>query len=311
MAMQTGIGVSKILIFAGVGYTGTIFLNNGKLSDFLAELHLLLKRWGDQSDGEGENADAVASQVGRLAYEIRQLALNRPILMNGCSGQTGNILSLVPPVATLGALGYGYIWWKGISFSSLMYVTKRSMEKAVSDLTKKLMHASDVITDAKKHLTQRIQHVDDKMVKQNELSRSIKDEVTGVRNTITDFHEEVVILQEAVGTLDARLSSLSWKQDYANHALEYLIHCVHRKPGQKPESLQKQLKPAMSASLLTNGGSPSLKGFKDILGTLSTGPELSASDVIQQNSVDKLRQYRRPIVLRLLQSGVDDKVFSR
>ena len=33
------------------------------------------------------------------------------------------------------------------------------------------------LQDAKKHLTQRIQHLDDKMLKQNELSRSIKDEV--------------------------------------------------------------------------------------------------------------------------------------
>lgn len=29
--------------------------------------------------------------MGRLAFEIRQLALNRPILMNGCSEQTGTL----------------------------------------------------------------------------------------------------------------------------------------------------------------------------------------------------------------------------
>ncbi|XP_028792575.1 uncharacterized protein LOC114748368 [Neltuma alba] len=313
MAMQAGIGVSKILILAGAGYTGTIFLKNGKLSDLLAELHLLLKRLeklGDQSDGECENADVIASQVGRLAYEIRQLALNRPIL-NGSSGQTGNILSLVAPAAALSALGYAYIWWKGLSFSSLMYVTKRGMEKAVSDLTKKLVHASDVIADAKKHLTQRIQHLDDKMLNQNELSRSVKDEVTGVRNAITEFHDDLVNLQQAVGTLDARLSSLSWKQDYANHGLDYLIDFVHGKSGQMPEFLQKQLKlPGKSPRLLTYSGSPSLKGLKDIAGSLSTGLEQSTSDVIMQNRVDKLEQHQR-LMLRLLQSGVDDKVFSR
>ncbi|XP_054810446.1 uncharacterized protein LOC129311953 isoform X2 [Prosopis cineraria] len=311
--MQAGIGVSKILILAGAGYTGTIFLKNGKLSDLFAELHLLLKgleNLGDQSNGESENADVIASQMGRLAYEIRQLALNRPIL-NGSSAQNGNMLSLVTPVAALSALGYGYIWWKGLSLSSLMYVTKRSMEKAVSDLTKKLLHASDVIAHAKKHLTQRIQHLDDKMLKQNELARSIKDEVTGVRNTITDFHKDLVTLKQAMGTLDAKLSSLSWKQDYANHGLDYLIDFVHGKSGQMPEFLQKQVKlPGKSPSLLTYGGSPSLKGLKDIAGTLSTGLEQSASDGIMQNCIDKLEQHRRPM-LRLLQSGVDDKVFSR
>ncbi|MBA0782841.1 hypothetical protein Goshw_029996, partial [Gossypium schwendimanii] len=38
MAMQTGVGLSKILILAGAGYTGTVLLKNGKLSDILGEL---------------------------------------------------------------------------------------------------------------------------------------------------------------------------------------------------------------------------------------------------------------------------------
>jgi len=39
--------------------------------------------------------------------------------------------------------------------------------------------------DAKKHLTQRIQNLDDKMLKQNELARSIKDDVRLL--TLTDL----------------------------------------------------------------------------------------------------------------------------
>ena len=41
--------------------------------------------------------------------------------------------------------------YQGLSFSSLMYVTRRNMENAVADLTKKLQHASDVI-DVSVHL---------------------------------------------------------------------------------------------------------------------------------------------------------------
>ena len=41
--------------------------------------------------------------------------------------------------------------YQGLSFSSLMYVTRRNMENAVADLTKKLQHASDVI-DVRVHL---------------------------------------------------------------------------------------------------------------------------------------------------------------
>ncbi|XP_019432028.1 PREDICTED: uncharacterized protein LOC109339107 isoform X3 [Lupinus angustifolius] len=241
MAMQSGIGISKVFLIAGAGYTGTILVKNGKLSDLVGDLQSLVKSWeksGDHGDGDSEYADAIASQVRRLAQEVRLLATNRSItVLNGGSGQS-NLPSLVVPAAAVGVLGYGYMWWKGISFSSLMYVTKRSMENAVADLTKKLQHASDVIADAKKHLTQRIQNLDDKMLKQNELARSIKDEVSGVRSTITNFHDDLGILQQTVETLDERLSTLSWKQDYANHGLTYLIDFVNGKTRKMPEFLQ-------------------------------------------------------------------------
>ncbi|XP_061338781.1 uncharacterized protein LOC133285550 isoform X2 [Gastrolobium bilobum] len=301
MAMQSGIGISKILIIAGAGYTGTVLIKNGKLSDLLAELQLLVKgleKSSDQGDGEGEYADAIAAQVRRLANEVRQLASNRPItVLNGGGSGQSNLSSLVVPAAALGALGYGYMWWKGISFSDLMYVTKRNMEKAVSDLTKKLQHASDVIADAKKHLTQRIQNLDDKMVKQNELARSIKNDVAGVRSTITNFHDDLGFLQQTVESLDERVSALSWKQDYANHGLAYLIDFVHGRRGKMPEFLQDQPKlSGKSPSLLTYPGTPNLKGLKDIAETLSSGLDRSASDAVMPDDMAKLGQLRRPLL---------------
>ncbi|PPD70562.1 hypothetical protein GOBAR_DD32563 [Gossypium barbadense] len=140
MAMQTGVGFSKILILAGAGYTGTILLKNGKLSDMLGELQGLEKT-GDQSD----DSDALLAQVRRLSTEIRQLASARQItVLNGDSGV--KLTSLVIPAATLGALGYGYMWWKGISFSDLFWVTKRNMALAVENLTKHLDSVSDALS---------------------------------------------------------------------------------------------------------------------------------------------------------------------
>ncbi|RDX58230.1 hypothetical protein CR513_62467, partial [Mucuna pruriens] len=256
-----------------------------------------LEKSGEQAEGEGEYADAIAAQVRRLANEVRQITSSRPItVLNGGSGQS-NLSSLVAPAAALGALGYGYMWWKGISFSDLMYVTKRNMEKAVADLTKKLQHASDVIADAKKHLTQRIQNLDDKMLKQNELARSIKDEVAGVRSTITNFHDDLGLLQQTVETLDERLATLSSKQDYANYGLAYLIDFVHGKSRKMPEILQEQPKlSGKSPNLLTYQGTPNLKGLKDIVETLSIGLDRSASDAIMPDGMDKLEQKRRPLL---------------
>ncbi|KAK2430769.1 putative GRIP/coiled-coil protein [Trifolium repens] len=121
------------------GYTSTLLIKNGKLSELIGELQLLMKgleNYENQAKGEGEMDDAIAAQVKNWP---------RPItVLNGGSGQS-NSSSLVVSVAVLGVAGYGYIWWKGLSFSDIMFVTKHNMEKAVADLTTKLQHASDVI----------------------------------------------------------------------------------------------------------------------------------------------------------------------
>ncbi|KAF8408058.1 hypothetical protein HHK36_007199 [Tetracentron sinense] len=146
MAMQTGIGFSKILILVGAGYTGSIVLKNGRLSDLLADLQSLVKgmeKSEDPSKTDTDYSEAIAAQVRRLAMEVRQIASARQItVLNGNSSQIGNITSLAMPAAALGALGYGYMWWKGLSFSDLMYVTKRNMATAVSSMTKHLEQVS-------------------------------------------------------------------------------------------------------------------------------------------------------------------------
>nr|KJB34164.1 hypothetical protein B456_006G051200 [Gossypium raimondii] len=73
MAMQTGVGLSKILILAGAGYTGTVLLKNGKLLDILGELQSLVK--GLEKSGEQANdSDALLAQVRRLSTGMGILA---------------------------------------------------------------------------------------------------------------------------------------------------------------------------------------------------------------------------------------------
>ncbi|KAG4150814.1 hypothetical protein ERO13_D04G027950v2 [Gossypium hirsutum] len=116
MTMQTGVGLSKILILAGAntvptefltsillfyfsycfnfdfnllisfpGYTGTVLLKNGKLSNILGELQSLVK--GLEKSGEqADDSDALLAQVCRLSTESRQLASARQItVLNGDS----------------------------------------------------------------------------------------------------------------------------------------------------------------------------------------------------------------------------------
>jgi len=53
-----------------------------------------------------------------------------------------NLSTLVLPVAVVGAAGYGYLWWKGLSLGDVMYVTWKSMLNAVSSVSKQLENVS-------------------------------------------------------------------------------------------------------------------------------------------------------------------------
>ncbi|AQK84460.1 hypothetical protein ZEAMMB73_Zm00001d037613 [Zea mays] len=157
MAMvQAGMGLTRVVVLVGAGVAGSVVLRNGRLAEILGELQGILDKGnkgkdGGGGDGETDLNEALTSQVRRLAMEIRQLANSQPItVLNGGSGQSG-VSGLIVPAATVGALGYGYMWWKGISFSDLMYVTKRNMANAVSSMTKHLeqVQSSLAVTDAR------------------------------------------------------------------------------------------------------------------------------------------------------------------
>uniref|UniRef100_A0A7N0T5N5 DUF1664 domain-containing protein n=1 Tax=Kalanchoe fedtschenkoi TaxID=63787 RepID=A0A7N0T5N5_KALFE len=212
MAMLAGMGLSRIVILAGAGYTGTVLMKNGKLSDVLAELQGLLKkmeRSGDESaDPVQEN---IALQIKRLTNEVLNMKSRQITVVNG-GGSGLDIISYLPTVAAVGAVGYGYMWWKGISFSDMMYVTKRNMDKAVTNLTGHLTQVSDALASAKKHLTQRIQCVDDQVKLQIELSRKTGEKVDNVQRELYQVGCSVTDIQPIVYSLN-----------FANAGVAYLI----------------------------------------------------------------------------------------
>ncbi|XP_065863075.1 uncharacterized protein [Euphorbia lathyris] len=288
MAMQTGMGVSKILILAGAGYTGTILFNNGKLSDVIGELQALvrgLEKSGEHPD-DSDYSDVIAQQVKRLAMEVRQLASARQItVLNGGSGQMGNLSNLIVPAAAVGALGYGYMWWKGLNFSDLMYVTKKSMANAVSNLTKHLEQVSEALSAAKVHLTQRIQLLDDKMDSQKEISKAIQNDVNAASENLSQIGSELWQLQCLVSGLDGKIGSLEEKQDLANMGVLYLCNFVGGKNMKLPKTLEDELK----ISGRTRSALPKLTGLKDFDNLFPTnGEPTTTSDIILQDGINKV-----------------------
>lgn len=286
--MQSGIGLSKIIILIGAGYTGSIMMKNGRLSDILGELQTLLKKSEDES--ESDYSDALAAQVRRLATEVRQLASARPItIMNGDSSQMGTIASLAMPAAALGALGYGYMWWKGLTFTDLMYVTKSNMANAVSSMTKHLEQVSAALAATKRHLTQRIENLDGKLDEQKEISKLIKNEVTDVRTDLSQIGFDLEALQKMVCGLDGKINTLEDKQDFANAGVWYICQFLGgAKDGKLPEFLQRLPKPTNKRAFLGSMETGSPKGLQQLADPIGSGTTDSKTDAIMpSDSSDK------------------------
>ncbi|KAL7175456.1 hypothetical protein ACSBR2_029115 [Camellia fascicularis] len=302
MAMQTGMGLSKILILVGAGYTSTILLKNGKLSDILGEIQSLVKgmeKNGESSESDSDVSDAIASQVRRLAMEVRQLASAKQItVLNGNSGQIGNMTSLIVPAAAVGALCYGCMWWKGLTFSDLMYVTKRNMANAVSNLTKHLESVSEALAATKRHLTQRIENLDGKLDEQVEISKLIKSEVTDVRGDLSQIGFDLDALQRMVSGLDGKICSLEDKQDLANLGVLYLCNFVDGRKVKMPEVLQEQLKlSGKPRGYLNSSEPPSLMGLKEIADSLvSENANRLIIDGTMQEGIERLDDQPRTLM---------------
>ncbi|KAF2299585.1 hypothetical protein GH714_038268 [Hevea brasiliensis] len=301
-------GVGMEVEVTNCGFTGTVLFKNGKLSDLIGELQSLVKgleKSGESADGDSHYSDAIAQQVKRLAMEVRQLASARQItVLNGSSGQMGNLTGLIVPATALGALGYGYMWWKGLKFSDLMYVTKRSMANAVSNLTKHLEQVSEALSAAKVHLTQRIQLLDDKMESQKEISKAIQnDNLADVQNR--RIIRLMLLLRYITNWLRAVAVAVSsfwfgWEDrffrgeaGYCKYGVLYLCNFVGGKKMKMPKALEDQLKPSGRArSSLTYPEVPSLTGLKELADNLSRTIS-EPTGVIMQDGIDKLEDPSR------------------
>ncbi|KAL2904361.1 Cocaine esterase [Bienertia sinuspersici] len=267
MAMQTGIGLSRLVFLVGAGYTGTILVKNGKLSDIIGELQALVKGMETSGDSTNADSDPMAVQLRWLAQEVRQLASSRQItVVNGGGSGGTDISSLILPAATLGALGYGYMWWKGLSFSDLMYVTKRNMATAVANLTSNLDNIKDRLSKVKLHLTQRIENLDGKIDEQREMSKLIMNEVKDTRGDIDKVTSELYHLRNTVFSLEDKMCSFEDKQHLTLMGVEYLVQFVDGKTVKVPsQHVQEQLKGAgKSRPQLPSSDALGLQGLKEI-----------------------------------------------
>ncbi|KAL8520846.1 hypothetical protein ACS0TY_011410 [Phlomoides rotata] len=224
MALQTGVATSKVLILVGAGVTGSVILRSGQLSDLISHLQELIKKINEAETSPGKyDAALLAAQVRQLAKEIKELSLSNPVtIFNGNSSSTGSYASYILPAAAVGAMGYCYMWWKGWSFSDVMFVTKNNMANAVASVSKQLENVSEALASTKRHLTKRLETLDWKVDEQREISKLVAHDVTEVRSNLNQIGYDVGLIHEMVSGLEGKIDLLESKQDLTNSGLWYL-----------------------------------------------------------------------------------------
>ncbi|KAL1568672.1 hypothetical protein AAHA92_00257 [Salvia divinorum] len=269
MAMQTGVAASKVLILVGAGVTGSVILRSGHLSDLISHLQELIARINEAETAPGKyDAALLAAQVRQLAKEIKELSLSNPVtIFNANTSSSGSYASYILPAAAVGAMGYCYMWWKGWSFSDMMFVTKHNMANAVATVSKQLDNVTDALASTKRHLTKRLENLDWKVDEQREISKLIANDVSDVRSNLNQIGCDIGLIHEMVSGLEGKLDLLESKQDMTNSGLWYLCQVADNiKDGQTSKVIQD-----VGAKLIENKTiipeSERTKGLQFIIGT--------------------------------------------
>lgn len=273
MALQAGISTSKVLVLAGAGWTVSVVLKSGRLSELIAQLQVLL-RGVDEAEISSDKYDSavLTAQIRQLAQEIRELAVSHPVtVFNGNSASSGSYASYLVPAAALGAMGYCYMWWKGWSFSDVMFVTKHNMANAVATVSKQLENVNEALSATKRHLTQKLENLDWKVEEHKETSKLIANDVNEVKSNLSQIGFDVESIHQMLSGLEGKIELLESKQDMTNSGLWYLCQVAGGFKDGLNAKLFKDVSDTVANHSTITFEENSLKGLQFIAETKDSG----------------------------------------
>lgn len=251
VAMALPIG--KLAIVVGAGIAGSVLVNEGrisKVSDFFSGAFKVVLRHLKEDESqlkEASDDNSLMAQVNSLRQELKMLASSRSITVVTGNSQSGTTAYAVP-VIVIGVAGYGYIWWKGWKLSDMMFATRRSLSEACASVGKQLEQVSTSITAAKRHLSSRIDCVDNSLDQCAELNAATKDEVYQLSGDLKHVGFDVESVQRAVQGLEFKIGRIEGKQDLTNQGVYHLCQFVHKLEERKQAELiqvSSRSKPAL------------------------------------------------------------------
>ncbi|BAB03360.1 hypothetical protein [Oryza sativa Japonica Group] len=266
--VQVGMGLGRVVLLVGAGMAGSVVIRDGRFADFVAGLQEALRDNDGGGSGSGGGViDQIEEAVKKATMEVNQM-ISQPVTV--ITVDPAVVTTLIAPAAAAGALTYGYMRWKGISIASLMYVTKQNMANAVASMTKHLEQVQSSLAAAKRHLTQRIQHLDDKLDQQKQISGQIKEEVTGARLKLQDIGSEMQKIKQVAHGLGGKLDSIEAKQNYSLAGVMYLVEFIEQNGGRLPRSVEHLQRTARLSGI--TGDQKQLQGLGQLLAIESATP---------------------------------------
>eukprot|EP01018_Ginkgo_biloba_P003284 Gb_01019 [translate_table: standard] len=253
----------KLAIVVGAGIAGSVLAKEGRITDvsdfFSGAFKVVLKhlKKDESSSKETSNDNSLMAQVNSLRQELQLLASSRSITVVTGNSQSGTTTYAVP-VIVIGVAGYGYIWWKGWKLSDMMFATRRSLSDACTSVSKQLEQVSTSIAAAKRHLSSRIDQVDNNLNECAELNAATKDEVYQLRGDLKNVGFDVESVQRAVQGLEFKIGRIEGKQDVTNQGVYHLCEFVQKLEQRKQSELiqvTSSSKPALEYSMPTSGPS--------------------------------------------------------
>ncbi|KAL5725010.1 hypothetical protein ACHQM5_008207 [Ranunculus cassubicifolius] len=204
------IGLSRMLLLTvgGTWFANSVILKDGKLADLLSLIKESITSTPESVTATKKSLEDLLHQLEKDLGLLREAGREVVVINGEGNGNGTRLLSF----AAAGVVGYGYLRWKGLSLSQIMYVTKQRMEQAVDSMKKQLEQVNQTIMAVRRHLIQRIEGLDDKLDEQKEMSHLIKNEVTDVRTDISLIRSDLEMLQKMVSSLDGNMNTLEAKQ---------------------------------------------------------------------------------------------------
>ncbi|XVF02793.1 hypothetical protein REPUB_Repub04eG0204800 [Reevesia pubescens] len=222
MALPLG----KLTILFGAGIVGSILAKDGgmsSVSDFVSGAFKFAFRQLKHDDSTPSvnkpRNEYLMAQVNSLRQELQILASNRPItIVTGRATGTSKYSIIIVVVV----VGYGYVWWKGWRLPDMMFATRRSLSDARDAIAKQLDSVYSSISATRRHLSSRIEGVDNCLDEIVDITATTQDEVSLLQDKSKMLNGNVQSVRYVVQTLESKINRIEGKQDVTNDGVNWL-----------------------------------------------------------------------------------------